>query len=195
MALSFRRVCWPIGTVSTTPPCPPRCIVYSLHGGALPQCPDGRTVPLAQSLLRSVSSAAQRYFHRFAQRGLQLRHRAQLLRPVSPWRSHRSPRLPIISSSITSSTRSAGLAYRKPFRDIKLFGQHPQLGAWYEAAGLISPCNMAKRAERLARHLFDSPLGVVTFAVGRTSDHQTRGGSTLADRESSDHRGTISSIV
>ena len=75
----------------------------------------------------------------------------------------------------TSSYALAGLAYRKPFRDIRIFGQHPQLGAWYEAAGLTQPLQTWQSAQSGSLGiLFDSPLGVVTFAVGRTSDHQTR---------------------
>jgi NTE family protein len=74
-----------------------------------------------------------------------------------------------------SSYALAGLAYRKPFREIKIFGEYPQLGAWYEAAGLTQPLQEWQSAQSGSLGmLFNSPLGVVTFAIGRTSDRQTR---------------------
>jgi hypothetical protein len=49
------------------------------------------------------------------------------------------------------------------------------LGAWYEAAGFAQPLQSWQSAQSGSLGvLLDSPLGVVTFAVGRTSDHQTR---------------------
>jgi NTE family protein len=74
-----------------------------------------------------------------------------------------------------SSYASGGLAYRMPFREFKILGERPQLGAWYEAAGLAQPLQSWQSAQSGSLGvLLDSPLGVVTFAVGRTSDHQTR---------------------
>lgn len=69
-----------------------------------------------------------------------------------------------------------GLAYRKPLRDWKIFGQRPQIGAWYRAAGLTQPLQTWQSAQSGSLGvLLNSPLGVITFAVGRTSDGQTRG--------------------
>jgi NTE family protein len=74
-----------------------------------------------------------------------------------------------------SSYASGALAYREPIRDLRFFGQHPQLGAWYGAAGLTQPLQTWQSVQSGSLGvLFDSPLGVVTFAIGRTSDHQTR---------------------
>jgi NTE family protein len=67
------------------------------------------------------------------------------------------------------------LAYRKPFGGFKLFGQRPQLGAWYEVAGLTQPMETWQDVQSGSLGaMLNSPLGVITFAVGRTSDHQTR---------------------
>ncbi len=69
----------------------------------------------------------------------------------------------------------AGLAYRKPIGELKLFGRRPQLGAWYNAAGLVQPQQSWQSAQSGSFGvLINSPLGVVTFAVGRTNDGQTR---------------------
>jgi NTE family protein len=67
------------------------------------------------------------------------------------------------------------LAYRKPIRELKLFGQSPQIGGWYDAAGLTQP-RQSWQSEQSGSLgvLFDSPLGVLTFAIGYTSDGQTR---------------------
>lgn len=74
-----------------------------------------------------------------------------------------------------SSYGYGALAYRKPFREIKIFGECPQLGAWYEAAGLVQPLESWQTAQSGSLGvLFNSPLGVVTFAIGHTSDRQTR---------------------
>lgn len=74
-----------------------------------------------------------------------------------------------------SSYACGGLAYRRPLREFNLFGAPPQLGAWYEAASLIQPLQRWQSAQSGSLGvLFNSPLGVVTFALGRTSDHQTR---------------------
>jgi len=67
------------------------------------------------------------------------------------------------------------LAYRMPFRDLKVFGQRPQIGAWYGSAGLTQPLQRWQNAQSGSLGvLMTSPLGVVTFAIGRTSDNQTR---------------------
>jgi NTE family protein len=75
-----------------------------------------------------------------------------------------------------SSYATGGLAYRKPLlRNLKLLGERPQLGAWYDAAGLTQPAQTWQSAQSgSVGVLMDSPLGVVTFAIGHTSDHQTR---------------------
>ncbi len=75
-----------------------------------------------------------------------------------------------------ASYATGSLAYRKPFGERKLFGQRPQWGAWYEAAGLAQPWQAWQSAQSGSLGvLLNSPLGVVTFAVGRTNDGQTRG--------------------
>jgi NTE family protein len=75
-----------------------------------------------------------------------------------------------------SSYAMGELGYRKPIRELKLFGRSPQLGAWYDAAGLTQPRqNWQSEQSGSLGVLFDSPLGVLTFAIGRTSDGQTRG--------------------
>jgi NTE family protein len=67
------------------------------------------------------------------------------------------------------------LAYRRPFGEFKLLGQRPQLGAWYDAAGLRQPLQSWQSAQSgSVGVLLNSPVGVVTFAVGYTGDHQTR---------------------
>jgi NTE family protein len=74
-----------------------------------------------------------------------------------------------------SSYVSGALAYRRPFGGMRIFGERPQLGAWYEAAGLTQPLEPWQSAQSGSLGvLFKSPLGVVTFAVGHTGDHQTR---------------------
>jgi NTE family protein len=74
-----------------------------------------------------------------------------------------------------SSYASGALAYRKPFSDFKLFGQRPQFGGWYGVAGITQPMQTLQIARSGSLGvLLNSPLGVVTFAIGRTSDHQTR---------------------
>jgi NTE family protein len=68
-----------------------------------------------------------------------------------------------------------GLAYRRPVREIKFLALRPQLGAWYEAAGLNQTLQRWQSAQSGSIGvLFNSPLGVVTFAIGRTSDRDTR---------------------
>jgi NTE family protein len=75
-----------------------------------------------------------------------------------------------------TSYTMGSLAYRKPFGERKLFGQRPQWGAWYGAAGLVQPLQTWQSAQSGSLGLlFNSPLGVVTFAIGRTNDGQTRG--------------------
>jgi NTE family protein len=67
------------------------------------------------------------------------------------------------------------LAYRRPLSRFKVFGQHPQLGAWYGVAGLIQPLQTWQSAQSGSLGLLlKSPLGVVTLAIGQTGDHQTR---------------------
>jgi len=76
----------------------------------------------------------------------------------------------------TTSYAMGGLAYRKPISDWKIFGQRPQIGAWYGAAGLTQPQQPWQSAQSGSLGvLLNSPLGVITFAIGRTSDGQTRG--------------------
>jgi hypothetical protein len=57
-----------------------------------------------------------------------------------------------------------------------MFGQHPWLGAWYDAAGLQQP-GQSWQSEQSGSvgMLWRTPLGVLTLAVGRTADGQTRG--------------------
>ncbi len=80
-----------------------------------------------------------------------------------------------ISSSTPASYACGGLAYRRPLREFKLFGAPPQLGAWYEAAGL-GPAftEMAKRAERLARCVVQLAARRCHLRRWPHSDHQTR---------------------
>jgi NTE family protein len=67
------------------------------------------------------------------------------------------------------------LAYRKPFGGFKILGRPPQFGMWYGVAGLVQPLQTWQSAQSGSLGLLlNSPLGVVTFAVGQTSDHQTR---------------------
>jgi NTE family protein len=68
------------------------------------------------------------------------------------------------------------LAYRRPLTGFTLFGQHPWLGAWYDAAGFALP-GLSWQSEQSGSVgvLWRTPLGVLTFAVGRTADGQTRG--------------------
>jgi NTE family protein len=74
-----------------------------------------------------------------------------------------------------SSYALGTLACRKPFSDFKVFGQRPQFGAWYGAAGLTQPLQTWQSTQSGSLGvLMNSPLGVVTFAIGRTSDNQTR---------------------
>ncbi len=75
-----------------------------------------------------------------------------------------------------ASYAMGSVAYRKPFGGRKLFGGRPQWGAWYEAAGLVQPGQSWQSAQSGSLGvLLNSPLGVVTFAVGRSNDGQTRG--------------------
>jgi NTE family protein len=68
------------------------------------------------------------------------------------------------------------VAYRRSFGGFKLLGQRPQWSAWYDAAGLTQPLQRWQSAQSGSLGvLLNSPLGVITFAVGRTSDGQTRG--------------------
>jgi hypothetical protein len=68
------------------------------------------------------------------------------------------------------------VAYRRPLSGIKLLGQLPQWSAWYDLAGLTQPMQSWQSAQSGSLGvLFNSPLGVITFAVGRTGDGQTRG--------------------
>jgi NTE family protein len=76
----------------------------------------------------------------------------------------------------STSYALGGLAYRRPIGEIKLFGQRPQFGAWYDAAGVVQPLQGWQSGQSGSLGvLINSPLGVITFAVGRTSDGQTRG--------------------
>ncbi len=73
------------------------------------------------------------------------------------------------------SYASGTLAYRAPFRNFTFLGQRPQFGVWYGAAGLTQPSQAWQSVQSGSLGvLYNSPLGVVTFAIGRTSDHQTR---------------------
>jgi NTE family protein len=75
-----------------------------------------------------------------------------------------------------TSYTMGSFSYRRPISQRKLFGQRPQWGAWYQAAGLVQPAQTWQSAQSGSLGvLFNSPLGVVTFAVGRTNDGQTRG--------------------
>jgi hypothetical protein len=68
------------------------------------------------------------------------------------------------------------LAYRRHFSNFKLFGSSPQLGAWYDLAGVSQPLQRWQSEQSgSVGVLMNSPFGVITFAVGRTSDGQTRG--------------------
>jgi NTE family protein len=136
---------------------------------------DGRTVPLGQArfeqhtqlfagtLTASVSAAssfgvALNYFDLFPLGGPTDQH-AYLYQQFR-----------------ATSYAMGELAYRKPLRDLKLFGQRPQFGTWYDAAGLVQPSQRWQSPQSgSVGVLFNSPLGVITFAVGRTSDGQTRG--------------------
>jgi hypothetical protein len=70
---------------------------------------------------------------------------------------------------------SGTLAYRKSIGAFRFIGQTPQLGAWYGVAGLVQPLQMWQSAQSGSLGvLLNSPLGVITFAAGRTNDHQTR---------------------
>ena len=75
-----------------------------------------------------------------------------------------------------ASLARAELAYRRPLTGITMFGQHPWLGAWYDAAGLQQP-GQSWQSEQSGSvgMLWRTPLGVLTLAVGRTADGQTRG--------------------
>jgi len=74
-----------------------------------------------------------------------------------------------------SSYALGTLAYRKPFSAFRLLGQRPQFGAWYGTARLTQPLQTWQSAQSGSLGvLMNSPLGVVTFAIGRTSDNQTR---------------------
>jgi len=75
-----------------------------------------------------------------------------------------------------ASLARAELAYRKPLTGITFFGQHPWLGAWYDAAGLQQP-GQSWQSEQSGSvgMLWRTPLGLLTLAVGRTADGQTRG--------------------
>jgi NTE family protein len=75
-----------------------------------------------------------------------------------------------------TSYTMGSFSYRRPIGGRKLFGQRPEWGAWYEAAGLVQPAETWQSVQSGSLGvLFNSPLGVVTFAVGRTNDGQTRG--------------------
>jgi hypothetical protein len=68
------------------------------------------------------------------------------------------------------------LAYRRSFSGFSLFGQRPQWSVWYDAAGVSQPLESWQSAQSGSLGvLLNSPLGVITFAVGHTSDGQTRG--------------------
>ena len=75
-----------------------------------------------------------------------------------------------------ASLARAELAYRRPLTGFTLFGQHPWLGAWYDAAGVQQP-GLSWQSEQSGSvgMLWRTPLGVLTFAVSRTADGQTRG--------------------
>lgn len=74
-----------------------------------------------------------------------------------------------------TSYATGELAYRRPFGGFKVLGQRPQFGAWYDVAGLAQPLQPWQSAQSGSLGvLLNSPLGVVTFAIGYTGDHQTR---------------------
>ncbi len=73
------------------------------------------------------------------------------------------------------SYASGTLSYRMPFHNFTFLGQRPQFAVWYGAAGLTQPFQPWQSAQSGSLGvLYNSPLGVVTFAIGHTSDHQTR---------------------
>jgi len=76
----------------------------------------------------------------------------------------------------TTDYAAGELAYRRHFSSFKLFGSSPQLGAWYDLAGVNQPLQRWQIEQSgSVGVLMNSPFGVITFAVGRTSDGQTRG--------------------
>ncbi len=76
----------------------------------------------------------------------------------------------------TTSYALGELAYRRSFSGFSLFGQRPQWSVWYDAAGVSQPLASWQSAQSGSLGvLLNSPLGVITFAVGHTSDGQTRG--------------------
>jgi outer membrane protein assembly factor BamA len=134
---------------------------------------DGRTVPLAQTsldqhfpILSGTATASLRAASSF---GVALNYFD--LFPLGGSTDLRAFRYQQFHAS---SYAFGSLAYRRAF-DLKLFGQRPQFGAWYDVAGLTQPLQTWQSAQSCSLGvLFSSPLGVVTFAVGRTGDHQTR---------------------
>lgn len=136
---------------------------------------DGRTVPLARGLLeqhvRLLSGTATASLNAASSFGTALNYFD--LFPLGGPADLRAFRFEQFHAS---SYALGGLAYRHPFGGFRLFGERPQIGAWYEAAGLVQPLQ-AWQSEQSGSLgvLFRSPLGVVTFAIGRTSDGQTRG--------------------
>ena len=75
-----------------------------------------------------------------------------------------------------TSLASGEAAWRHALPIRGLFGERPQFSLWYDAAGLRQPALTWQREQSgAAGVMLNSPLGVVTFAVGRTSDGQTRG--------------------
>jgi len=75
-----------------------------------------------------------------------------------------------------TSYATGELAYRRPFTGWKLFGERPQAGVWYDTAGVNQPL-MRWQSEQSgsAGVMLNTPLGVITLAIARTSDGQTRG--------------------
>ncbi|MDR3765340.1 MAG: patatin-like phospholipase family protein [Acidobacteriota bacterium] len=75
-----------------------------------------------------------------------------------------------------ASLASGDISWRRALPVRGLFGERPQLAVWYDAAGLRQPSLSWQREQSGAAGLvLNSPLGVVTFAVGRTSEGDTRG--------------------
>jgi hypothetical protein len=70
----------------------------------------------------------------------------------------------------------AEAAYRRPLGNWRLLGERPQWALWYDVAGVRQPLEPWQTPQSgSAGVLLNSPLGVLTLAVGRTADGQTRG--------------------
>lgn len=75
-----------------------------------------------------------------------------------------------------ASLASGEAAWRRPLPVRGIFGERPQFSLWYDAAGLRQPSfTWQSEQSGAAGIVLSSPLGVITFAVGRTSEGETRG--------------------